>query len=241
MLSRCNRVLAVSNFVRAKFESMGVSPSVIRAMPIGSRMTEHAAACPEVFDLPPPSTPSTPAPSRAVFMGYHNYYKGLPMLLDSLDLLTPAQRARLHLYVFAKDVDQIRPRLESLRPSLAGLSIRPGYQYDEVPSLLCGKDLGLVPSVWWDNGPQTVMEFFACGLPIVAAALGGIPDLVKHGHNGLLHKGNDRPDLARTLSDIIANPSTLFDLRRNVRPPLSMPVHAGLIEGVYNECLRGSS
>ena len=103
--------------------------------------------------------------------------------------------------------------------------------------LVAGKDFGLVPSVWWDNGPQTVMEFFSCGLPVVAAALGGIPDLVKHGVNGLLHRGNDRADLARTLTEVVRAPGGLLELRRNVRPPLSMPEHAAAMEAVYNECL----
>jgi glycosyltransferase involved in cell wall biosynthesis len=235
MLSNCDRVLAVSDFVRRKFEALGVDPRVIRTMPIGSRMTQIAAGWPELRDVPPPFDGGRAV--RAVFMGYHNYYKGLPMLIDSLELMGGPDLARLHLYVFAKDVDVIKPRLEALRGRLAGLTVRGGYQYDEVPMLACGKDVGLVPSVWWDNGPQTVMEYFACGLPVVAAALGGIPDLVKHGINGLLHRGNDRGDLARTLTEVVRNPSHLFELRRNVKPPLSMPEHAGAIEMVYNECL----
>jgi glycosyltransferase involved in cell wall biosynthesis len=81
------------------------------------------------------------------------------------------------------------------------------------------------------------MEFFACRLPVVAAELGGIPDLVKHGINGLLHRGNDREALAKTLSEVVANPNRLLELRRNVRPPRSMAEHAAAMEVVYKECL----
>jgi glycosyltransferase involved in cell wall biosynthesis len=236
MLSRCDRVLAVSEFVRRKFESLGVDPRAIRAMPIGSRMTQLAAAWPQLRDEPEPFDGGRAV--RAVFMGYHNYYKGLPMLLDSLELIAPADLKRLHLYVFAKDVELIAPRLERLRPSLGGLTIRGGYEYDQVPMLLAGKDLGLVPSVWWDNGPQTVMEFFSCGLPVLGAELGGIPDLVNNGVNGLLHRGNDRAHLAEVLTGVLRNPGRLLELRRKVRPPLSMPEHASAMEVVYNECLK---
>src|SRR5262249_12623295 len=71
MLSRCDRVLAVSEFVRRKFESFGVNPRVIRAMPIGSRMTQLVAAWPELGDEPEPFDDGRVV--RAVFMGYHNY------------------------------------------------------------------------------------------------------------------------------------------------------------------------
>jgi glycosyltransferase involved in cell wall biosynthesis len=236
MLSGCDGVLAVSDFVRRKFEAFGVDPRVIRSMPIGSRMTQLAEAWPELRD-PPPSFDAG-RPVRAVFMGYHNYYKGLPMLLDSLELVAPHDLKRLQMYVFAKDVELIAARLDRLRERLGGLTVRAGYEYDQVPALLCGKDLGLVPSVWWDNGPQTVMEFFACGLPVLGAELGGIPDLVKDGHNGLLYRGNDRAHLAEVLAGILRNPNRLLELRRNVRPPLSMPGHAAAMEALYKECLE---
>jgi glycosyltransferase involved in cell wall biosynthesis len=237
MLSKCDRVIAVSNFVRRKFEAMGVDGRVLTTLPIGSRMPELRAGVESEGYDPPPFDRRNPRPIRAVFMGYHNYFKGLPMLLDALGLLTPEYLGRLQLAVYAKDLDVIRPRLERLEPMLAGLTTRAGYRYDEVPALLRGKDLGLVPSVWWDNGPQTVMEFFSCGLPVLGAELGGIPDLVRHGHNGLLYRGNDRFDLARTLAGIIKDPAILTELRQNVRQPRGMAEHARAMESLYNECL----
>src|SRR3954465_4836874 len=72
MLSGCDRVLAVSEFVRRKFESLGVDAGVIRAMPIGSRMTQMAATWPELRDVHEGFEHGRAV--RAVFMGYHNYY-----------------------------------------------------------------------------------------------------------------------------------------------------------------------
>jgi glycosyltransferase involved in cell wall biosynthesis len=240
MLNRCDRVLAVSRFVKAKFEAMGVSPGVITAQHIGTRMADVARVASECLQPPPPLEGR---PVRAVFLGYNNYYKGLPMLADTLEMMDPAALSRLHLCVYAKAVEEIEWRLNRLEPRLAGLSIRSGYKYEEIPRLLYGKDVGLVPSVWWDNGPQTVMEFFACGMPVIAAHLGGIPDIAVHGHNALLHRGNDRQDLARTLEGVLRDPGVLVDLRRNVRPPRSMGEHAGEVERVYLEALSnpGSS
>ncbi len=230
MLSRCDKVIGVSRFVTAKFAALGVNPRVLMTLPIGSRMTELARnAC--QGDHAAPSLSSRPI--RAVFLGYNNYYKGLHMLCDALELMEPEPLSRLHLCVYAKAVEESESRLNQLEPRLAGLSIRSGYRYEDIPLLLQHKDVGLVPSVWWDNGPQTVMEFFACGLPVIAAELGGIPDMVRHGHNGLLHRGNDRLALAAVLTGVARDPGQLKALRRNVRPPATMAEHALEMETLY--------
>lgn len=239
MLNRCDRVLAVSEFVRRKFEALGVEPSVIRTLHIGSRLRELAERNREVLLPPPPFVSANGAhrPVRMVFMGYNNYYKGLHMLADALELLTPEHLARIHLSVYALNGGPIRPRFRRLEARLAGLVFYPGYDYAEIPAIVGPADLGLVTSVWWDNAPQTVFEYFACGVPVLAAALGGIPDFVRHNHNGLLFRGNDRFDLARQLARVTTNPELLTDLRRNVTPPKGMQEHAAELESIYTACL----
>jgi len=78
-----------------------------------------------------------------------------------------------------------------------------------------------------------VMEFQACGLPVLGARLGGIPDFVRDGVNGLLFRGNDRADLARRLDEIVREPRRLEELRRNVRRPKSIAEHAAELVDVY--------
>ncbi len=234
MLSRCDRVLAVSTFVRAKFEAMGVSPRVLELMPIGSRMPEFIPPDWNLVSAPPSF--DTNRRIRLVFLGYNNFAKGLHMLADSLDLLVPEVLDRFELHVHAKDVHTIERRLRILDGRLGEIHIRPGYDYHDVPRILSAKDVGIVPSVWWDNGPQTVMEYFACGIPVLAAALGGIPDLVRDGHNGWLFRGNDRFDLARRLASLAADPGQIARTRVNVTPPRSMAEHVTELEALYRRC-----
>lgn len=238
-LSRCDRVHAVSQFVARKFEVMGVPRERLEAIHIGSRMATIAANQQAFLADPPAFDTANPRPIRLLFMGYHNFFKGLHMLADVLETLPTAVSSRFHLSVFALQSETIEPRFRAMRPKLAGLAFNHGYRYEEVPRLAAGHDLGVVPSVWWDNGPQTVMEFFACGLPVLGAALGGIPDFVRHGVDGLLFRGNDREALSKILTDIAANPSVLFNLRRNVRPPKDMVVHTTEMESLYTRCMKG--
>lgn len=237
MLNTCDRVLAVSTFVQHKFESMGVESARLRLQHIGSRMSDLAAGHGSLLAEPPPLDSDRAV--RIAFLGYHNYFKGLHVLADALDALSPAHLARLDLRIHAKDVESIEPRFLDLEPRLARLTVTRGYRFDEIPRLLGGVHAGVVPSVWWDNGPQTVMEFLACRVPVIAANIGGIPDFITHERNGLLFTANDRAKLRGTLERVLAEPSLLARLRAHVVPPLSMSDHALEMERTYSE-VRGA-
>jgi glycosyltransferase involved in cell wall biosynthesis len=235
MLNRCDRVLAVSTFVRRKFESMGVDPARLSTMPIGTRAIEIVAEQPEMLADPPPFDP--PRPIRLVFLGHNNYFKGLPMLADVLDNLGSDMLAHLDLTIAASAFNSIAPRFRRLRPRLAALTIHRNYTHDDIPTILFAKDLGIVPSVWWDNGPQTVFEFLSCGVPVLGAAVGGIPDFLEDGVNAILFRANDRDDLSARLREIILSPERLQTLRKSVRPPKSMIAHAAEMADLYQMLL----
>lgn len=54
----------------------------------------------------------------------------------------------------------------------------------------------VVPSIWYENCPYSVMETLAIGKPVVGANIAGIPELVKENRSGLIYKYDDINDLA---------------------------------------------
>ncbi len=235
-LNRCDRVLAVSNFVRDRFITLGVHPDVIQVQHIGTRFADESP------NQPPRPARQPNAPIRLMFMGYHNHFKGLHVLLDALELLTPDVLARLHLTIRALNAELIERPVRRLEPRLASLSFGVGYEAAQLRSIVAQEapDLGVVPSIWWDNGPQTVMEFLSCGVPVLGARAGGIPDLVRHAENGLLFRANDRYDLARTLVSLTREPGLVDRVRAGVKKPKGMIEHATEMENLYNSLPRGT-
>lgn len=59
-------------------------------------------------------------------------------------------------------------------------------------------DVFVIPSIM-DNFPNTVVESLMCGTPVIGFPIGGIPDMIKHGFNGLLTKEVNSTSLAKSL------------------------------------------
>jgi glycosyltransferase involved in cell wall biosynthesis len=74
----------------------------------------------------------------------------------------------------------------------------------DVPELLCASDLFALASRWEGN-PLSVMEAMAAGLPVVATAVGGVPELVEDGVTGLLVPRGDAEALERALAAVVGD------------------------------------
>jgi glycosyltransferase involved in cell wall biosynthesis len=67
----------------------------------------------------------------------------------------------------------------------------------------------VLPSLWYENFPRTIVEAYACGLPVIASRLGALPELVDDGVTGLLFEPGSAEDLARVLQWAQAHPDDM--------------------------------
>jgi glycosyltransferase involved in cell wall biosynthesis len=57
----------------------------------------------------------------------------------------------------------------------------------------------IVPSIWYEGLPLTVIEAFSHHLPVIVSKLGAMAEIVQHGRNGLHFQVNDVTDLVRSV------------------------------------------
>jgi glycosyltransferase involved in cell wall biosynthesis len=111
----------------------------------------------------------------------------------------------------------------------------------DIPDLLRAADVFVFPSRWEGN-PLSVMEAMAAGLPVVATAVGGVPELVEDGASGILVPNEDLHGLVAAMQRMAQNPDLReqmghaarcraverFDIRQTVRA----------YEALYEELLQ---
>lgn len=85
--------------------------------------------------------------------------------------------------------------------------------------------------------PMSLLEAMAAGLPVVASAVGGIPDVVTHGVNGLLMAPGDAAELERALRRLLRDPKLAAGLgaagRETIRARYSPERVLAQLEGLY--------
>ena len=90
-----------------------------------------------------------------------------------------------------------------------------GVQRD-VASLLAAADIFFLPSRI-EGFPNALMEAMAAGLPIVASNVGGIPDLVRDGHDGFLHEATDVEGMAKSVQKLLDDAELRAQMGKNGR------------------------
>lgn len=115
----------------------------------------------------------------------------------------------------------------------AGIVDHGEYKQDELPTILAHMDLGLMLSVWEDNGPQVVMELLNNHVPVVATKMGGVPDFVNQS-NGFLFDPYSDEDIERIVNELNAlTREEIYKLKKSIRPTTTTGEHLAELNEVY--------
>jgi len=115
----------------------------------------------------------------------------------------------------------------------------PGERAD-VPDVMRALDCFVLPSLA-EGISNTILEAMACGLPVLATAVGGNPELVQSGVTGDLVTAGDVDALADGLIRMAADPGRAAALglagRARVERCFSLPAMVGAYQGLYERLL----
>jgi glycosyltransferase involved in cell wall biosynthesis len=167
----------------------------------------------------PPPAAVEPAPldeGTFVFVGRLTEQKALPVLLDAL---REVPEAKVELVGDGPERERLERQARDLgltgRVRFTGSLGRP-----QVLAHLAAARAAVLPSAW-ENLPHAAVEALSVGTPVVATAVGGVPEVVHDGENGLLVPPGDPTRLAGALRSILDDDRLRARLAANAAPSVA--------------------
>ncbi len=153
----------------------------------------------------PEQAPALPAEPVAGMVARFDKVKGHGVLVDAVARLKsqiPGLRA-----CCAGEGRQLERLRWQLKPAgLEGIVEFPG-RVDDKWAFMATCRIGLVPSLGSEAVSRAALEWMSMGRPVIASAVGGLPDLVEDGVTGLLVPPGDPAALAEALSSLLLDPA----------------------------------
>jgi len=189
--------------------AIGASDAVLAVSAASAEALRRAYGVEEVLVVPNPAPavppfvrePSTETVRLAYLGGFANPAKGGDVLLEALELaLTREPRLRATL----AGPGELPPRGEDLLASSPALEWAGWLGSPEKDELMRAAEVFVMPSRS-EGLPMALLEAMAYGMAVVAADVGGIPEVVETGVDGLLVAPEDPDALAAALCELAAD------------------------------------
>ena len=215
---KVTRYIALNDFARDKYIEGGLP-------------AERISVKPNFVDIP--NRPSADRGSREglLFVGRLSEEKGIAVLIDAFRRLPPGQRLRV------VGDGPLAPMLQGIE----GIEHLGAMPAEAVYSEMRRAVALVLPSIWYENYPRTIVEAFACGLPVLGSNLGAIPSIVKSGQTGRLFAAGDAEALAECLQSAVRDVPALARLgiaaRGYYEAELTPLVNYGQLTLVYNQAI----
>lgn len=140
----------------------------------------------------------TAARAGFLYVGRLSAEKGIATLADAL-AAAPGQQCEV---IGTGPEERVIGKLPNVKMA--------GWQQGDYIAERMKNSLALVmPSLWYENFPRTLVEAFASGLPVIASRLGAMATLIQDGETGLLFNPGDAGDLATKLVWAQAHPDAM--------------------------------
>ena len=191
--------IAPSEFIRNKFLEYGLLPAD-RMIHISTAVDTDAY------------TPTYTNQGYCVYVGRVSEHKGILTLIKAMQA-NPTIKLRI-----VGDGDA-RAKAEQFRDELKLDNIQfDGFQAgDSLRAIIEGASFMIVPSEWYENCPKVVLESFAAGKPVIGSRIGGIPELIQDGVDGLLFEAGSVDELSAKIAELSSDESRLKEMGKACR------------------------
>ncbi|MEM0449186.1 MAG: glycosyltransferase family 4 protein [Methanomassiliicoccales archaeon] len=209
---RCHHAIYVSEFIRRLYSKIyrmprhwrivhnGVDTSMFRPLPIRE--------CAQKF-------PQLEGREIVLFSGRMIALKGIDLAIRAFALIHEETDA-LMVFAGAGKIEPWRQLLDSLGVPKERYVFLGGVPYPEMPYLYSMASAFILPS-YSESFPMTVLEAMSCQLPVIATDVGGIPEMIDSGRNGILVQPGNPKNFGAALIKVLMDKKFASSLANQAR------------------------
>ena len=181
IFDKLSRIFTVSNYIKSRISTIEPSTKV-KTVYNGIDLSRFSCSAP--VSVSRDDIGFTTDDFVLVYSGRINRDKGISELIDALLMLQDMPKVKLLVIgsTFFGNADNEDDFVRSLKDKAKNIEERivfTGFvSYDRMPGYLSISDVAVIPSIWDDPFPTTVLEAQAMGLPVICSNRGGIPEEV---------------------------------------------------------------
>jgi len=175
---------------------------------------------------------------RFTYLGNIHPTKGLDVVIQAFNILD-TKKIQLNIYgniqhtVYFQQVMNMNLKREIVK-------YHGPYKPEDLPGILSKTDVAVIPSRS-ESYSFVVRECLHAKVPVIASNVGGIPEIIKDGKNGLLFESGNYRDLASKLRFLIQNPKKVIKFRKRIQPVRNIAEDAEQLEVIYRKVLSHKS
>jgi len=199
---------------------------------------------PTMTTVPDESPQPLPASPEILYVGRLSHEKGVATLLEAFGLL---KNTDARLSIVGDDSSSYAQQLITGIPEdLRDRVFFHGFQNQEqIRGHFEQAYCFVVPSVWYENQPNSVLEGMAYARSAVVSDLGSMKEMVVNGETGYRFESGNAKDLAEKLDSLMQSPQMAHDMgikaREYVLRHHSFDKHLCSLEELFVRCARGSA
>lgn len=180
-------IITPSEFYKEKFVNDGISSKKIEAI--------HNSIDVNLYNI------ETNDEGYALYFGRLSKEKGILNLIESFSKL---ETGKLYIAGEGPEKENITKFIQNnkLQDRIKLLGFLNSEQMKEKISKC---KFVVVPSIWYENCPYSVLETLAIGKPVIGSNMGGIPELVNDGENGYIYKFDDINELSEKMNKLFTD------------------------------------
>jgi len=155
-----------------------------------------------------------------VYSGRLDHLKGIHVLINALGMLKNKEFKNIQLKIAGTgDFRYVQQCEEMVKKNGLRTHIEFLGNIDSIQlaTLLSKAIFSVVPSLWFENLPNVIIESYACGTPVIASNIGSLSDCIHDYKTGFLFKPGDSEDLAKKVSFCLDNENLLHNMALNAR------------------------